>query len=82
MTHSFFRRVVQGAYSGVQRYPRHLWSSVRDAASSLEAGPWYESRFGWTAPVQHNAFVSLATSFAFLVVMLGIATWRLSRIDF
>lgn len=37
MTDSFFRRVVSGAYSGLQRYPRHLAASVRDALRSTPA---------------------------------------------
>ena len=36
MTQSFFRRVMQGTYSGMQRYPRHLWASVREAAHGDE----------------------------------------------
>jgi ABC-type transport system involved in multi-copper enzyme maturation permease subunit len=64
--------------------PRFLGGvkSVHDTAASMETGPWYESRFGWTAPFRYNAFVSLATSFAFLIAMLALASWRLSRIDF
>lgn len=33
VTHSLFQRVLQGAYSGMQRYPRHLWGSMRDVAA-------------------------------------------------
>ena len=38
MTQSFFRRVMQGTYSGMQRYPRHLWASVREAAQGDAQG--------------------------------------------
>lgn len=57
----------------------------RDSAADFGSqglGEWYETRFGWTSPIRFNAFFSLATSIAFALLMLGIARWRLSRIDF
>jgi hypothetical protein len=54
----------------------------RESALDLEAGELYEARFGWTAPHEFNAFVSLGTSIAFALLMLLIARWRLARIDF
>lgn len=54
----------------------------RDSAADLEPKEWYEKRFGWTAAFKYNAFVSLGTSIAFALIMLGIAAWRLKRIDF
>lgn len=43
---------------------------------------WYEAKFGWTSPWDFNAFVSIGTSLAFALVMLLLARWRLSRMDF
>jgi hypothetical protein len=54
----------------------------RDTALELDADDWYERRFGWTAPLKYNAFFSLASSILFAALMLFIARWRLSRIDF
>ncbi len=42
----------------------------------------YEERFGWTAPLPYNALFSLASTLAFILVVLAAAWWRLSRIDF
>ncbi|MBL8859021.1 MAG: ABC transporter permease [Planctomycetes bacterium] len=54
----------------------------RDRASDLQAVEWYEKRFGWTSPLRFNAFFSLGSSVAFALIMLLLARWRLSRIDF
>jgi ABC-type transport system involved in multi-copper enzyme maturation permease subunit len=53
-----------------------------DTANDLDPDDWYEKHFGWTAPLRYNAFFSLGSSILFAVVMLLIAQWRLSRIDF
>lgn len=42
----------------------------------------YEHLLGWDSPWKHNIFFSIGSSLAFLVLVLGIAWWRLSRIDF
>jgi hypothetical protein len=54
----------------------------RDKATDLQPDEWYERRFGWDAPTKYNAVFSLSSSIAFAVLMLLIARWRLSRIDF
>lgn len=57
----------------------------RDTAADFGTGraaEWYDNRFGWSSPLRFNAFFSLGTSIAFALLMLGIARWRLSRIDF
>jgi len=43
---------------------------------------WYERRLGWTSELKFNLFFSIGSSVAFAVLMLLIAWWRLSRIDF
>jgi ABC-type transport system involved in multi-copper enzyme maturation permease subunit len=48
----------------------------------LNKDQWYAARFGWTAPLKYNAFFSIASSAAFVVLMLALAWWKLSRIDF
>jgi hypothetical protein len=55
---------------------------TKDEAAYSDPGPWYTARLGWTSPVKFNAFFSIGSSLAFAALMLGIATWRLSRIDF
>lgn len=54
----------------------------QDDARFLDPKSWYELRFGWGAPLKFNAFFSIFSSFAFAVLMLVIAAWRLGRIDF
>ncbi|HEV8113460.1 MAG TPA: ABC transporter permease [Planctomycetota bacterium] len=55
---------------------------TKDEAAYSDPGAWYAARLGWTSPVKFNAFFSIGSSLAFAALMLGIATWRLSRIDF
>ncbi|MDZ4772112.1 MAG: ABC transporter permease [Planctomycetota bacterium] len=52
------------------------------SASSLDADKWYAKQFGWTSPLRYNAFFSILSSLAFALIMLLIARWKLSRIDF
>lgn len=47
-----------------------------------DANTWYESKFGWDAEWDYNAWVSIGTSFAFAIVMLLLACWRIRRMDF
>lgn len=54
----------------------------RKTAAELRPDEWYPKRFGFGAPLRYNAAFSLGTSIAFGLVMLLIACWRLSRIDF
>src|SRR5688572_18420098 len=66
MTHSFFRRVMEGAYSGVQRYPRHLWASVREAAAGDHRSdhlvrPEWAARTG-AGPNCHNGACGLSAT--------------------
>ena len=46
-----------------------------------DPGAWYEKRFGWTSPWRYNAFFSIGSSLAFVLVMLALAGWKLGRID-
>jgi hypothetical protein len=55
---------------------------TKDEAAYTDVGTWYEAKFGWTAPLKFNAFFSIGSSLAFAALMLGIAAWRLGRIDF
>lgn len=43
---------------------------------------WYERRFTAGAPLPYNLFFSIGSSIAFTLLMLGFASWKLSRIDF
>ena len=53
-----------------------------DRAEFMDPDSWYESKFGWSSPLRFNAFFSIGSSFAFALAVLGIAFWRLRRIDF
>jgi hypothetical protein len=53
-----------------------------DSAADLNASEWYARHFGWSAPLKYNAFFSLSSSIAFALILLLLARWRLSRIDF
>lgn len=43
---------------------------------------WHLDRFTWDAPLSHNIGFSIASSLAFIVLMLALAWWKLARIDF
>ena len=53
-----------------------------DAFSRSPMNVAYESRFGWSAPLKYNAWFSIASTLAFVVLLLTIGWWRLSRVDF
>jgi ABC-type transport system involved in multi-copper enzyme maturation permease subunit len=42
----------------------------------------HERQFGWKAPLKHNAWFSIATTLAFVLVVLAVGWWKLGRIDF
>ena len=43
---------------------------------------WRERQFGWTAPLEHNAFASIGTTLAFCALLMALALWRLRCMDF
>jgi ABC-type transport system involved in multi-copper enzyme maturation permease subunit len=49
--------------------------------TAFDPSAWYEKQFGWTSRWRYNAFVSIGSSLLFVLVVLGIACWRLARID-
>jgi L-ascorbate metabolism protein UlaG (beta-lactamase superfamily) len=73
VTHSFFQRVVQGAYSGMQRYPRHLWGSVRDVAAGNGASPALV-RPAWAASADGHASTPGAAHPGIAATWIGHAT--------
>lgn len=42
----------------------------------------YGNYFAWSGPWRFNAWFSILTTLAFIVAMLGLGWWKLSRIDF
>jgi ABC-type transport system involved in multi-copper enzyme maturation permease subunit len=42
----------------------------------------YERKLSWTGPLKYNLTFSIASSLAFVVAVLALGWWRLSRIDF
>jgi ABC-type transport system involved in multi-copper enzyme maturation permease subunit len=65
-----------------ERSAREFFSAIHVSSfqERIEAstGPPY----GWTAPWRYNFWFSIATTLAFIAAVLGLAGWRLSRIDF
>jgi len=43
---------------------------------------WYPQQLGWTSPLKFNLFFSIGSSIAFVIFVLLLGWWRLSRIDF
>jgi hypothetical protein len=54
----------------------------RESATDLNADAWYAKQIGWSAPFRFNAMFSIGSSIGFALLMLLIARWKLSRIDF
>lgn len=54
----------------------------RQSASELDPGTWYSKQVGWKSPLRYNTAFSIGSSLAFALIMLLLARWRLSRIDF
>lgn len=50
--------------------------------SSSQMEYTYEHRFGWNAALKYNAWFSIASTLAFVVLLLTVGWWRLSRVDF
>jgi hypothetical protein len=46
---------------------------------SAGISPRWEKRFGWFSPIPYNFFFSIGSTLAFVVVVLALAQWRLSR---
>lgn len=53
-----------------------------ESAAAFNPHARYENLLDWDADWQHNIFFSIGSSLAFLAAMLGLAWWRLARIDF
>jgi hypothetical protein len=51
-------------------------------ARSLDVAEWYSRQLTWNAPIKYNIFFSVASSLLFCAAMLGLAWWKISRIDF
>jgi ABC-type transport system involved in multi-copper enzyme maturation permease subunit len=67
--------------------PRPAWlypwiNSIAVREDDPNPWTWHRERFGWTAPLEFNAFYSLGSSLAFIAAVLGFCAWRLRRIDF
>ncbi len=64
------------------------WFGGRNFAFETEAIPyndpsaWYAAKLDWDAPWRFNIFFSLGTSIGFAALMLALAWWRLTRLDF
>jgi ABC-type transport system involved in multi-copper enzyme maturation permease subunit len=54
----------------------------RDDPRALSESDWYRKRLSWSAGWPYNIAWSLASSMLFAALLLAIAAWRLSRIDF
>lgn len=56
--------------------------TIRGAQSKRQENETYDGVFAWNAPWRFNALLSVATTLLFVVLVLGLGYWRLSRIDF
>lgn len=48
----------------------------------IDPKAWYSSKFGWSAPLKFNAWFSLGSTLAFVLILFGLGMWKLKRIDF
>jgi ABC-type transport system involved in multi-copper enzyme maturation permease subunit len=60
----------------------HRGMTFNESTYGTDPGSRYENLLGWDAPLRYNIFFSIGSSLAFLLAVLGVAWWRLSRIDF
>ena len=76
--------VERGVVEAQARHLRDFLAHVRIARQVDLPDPntWYEKRFTWTGPLSSNIGFSIASSLLFVVLMLGLAWWRLRRIEF
>jgi ABC-type transport system involved in multi-copper enzyme maturation permease subunit len=68
------------AYEVVQRFVHSF--TFNESENATDPFSRYEQLLDWDAPLRYNIFFSIGSSLAFLLAMLGLAWWRLSRIDF
>ena len=66
-------RALEGFVEGM-RFP--------DSENPFESSSSYERKFGFAAEWKYNAWFSIATTLAFLLLTLCVAWWKLARIDF
>jgi len=59
-----------------------IGASFNEDPTLKDADTWYENKFGWNAPWDYNAWVSIGSSFLFVLVMWLLACWRIRRTDF
>ncbi|MCC6405651.1 MAG: hypothetical protein IT453_00695, partial [Planctomycetes bacterium] len=73
-----------------ERYRHHLSFGDESAGNAIDfdvgasAGSvaGVDKRYGWDAELKYNYFFSIGSTLAFIVVVLLLARWKLSRIDF
>jgi len=63
-----------------QRFLRSF--TFNESENATDPFSRYEHLLDWDAPLKYNIFFSIGSSLAFLLAMLALAWWRLSRIDF
>lgn len=56
--------------------------TFNESALASDPGSRFENLLGWDSPWRYNILFSIGSSLAFLAAVLGLAWWRLSRIDF
>lgn len=74
-----FRHGVEFAGEVTVDAPGFQYSSGGPIGSAMSR---WQSQFGWTAPLPYNYCFSIGSTLAFIALVLGLAQWRLSRMDF
>ncbi|HUR27502.1 MAG TPA: ABC transporter permease [Planctomycetota bacterium] len=58
------------------------WSFRQEGQTFMDPSAFFEHNAGWTGELKYNLWFSIASTLAWIAVVLGISCWRLSRVDF
>jgi ABC-type transport system involved in multi-copper enzyme maturation permease subunit len=61
---------------------RFLRSFEQKGASARDPDSFMDEHASWGGPLKYNLYFSLASTLAFIALLLALACWKLSRIDF
>ncbi len=58
------------------------YSFEQGGLGSRSSGMFFEQRAAWSGELKYNLWFSVGSTLAFIALLLGLSTWKLSRIDF